>query len=180
MPDENEGDKPEEKPDGDKPEEKPESKPDGDKPEDKDAEIEKWKNLARKHEDRAKTNSGAAKELEELKQRTMTDQEKAVEAAKAEGRLEALKVTGARLVDAEVRAAAAGRKVDVAALLDGLDRSRFIGDDGEPDTDAIKAWVEKVAPEAASGKPDLGQGSRGNGKGGGTDMNTLIRERMRR
>jgi hypothetical protein len=109
----------------------------------------------------------------------MTDQEKAVEAAKAEARSEALKTVGVRLVDAEVKAACAGRKVDVAALLEGLDRTKFLTDDGEPDSDAIEKWVDKVAPSKA-GPLDLGQGARGRNGSGGSDMNALIRERMRR
>lgn len=130
------------------------------------AEVEKWKQLARKHEDRAKANSGAARELEQLRQQSMTDQEKAVAVARNEGRAEALREAATALVDAEVRIAAAGRQIDVAALLEGLDRTRFVDDDGRPKSDAIKAWIEKVAPAAettstTSPAYDLGQGARG-------------------
>src|SRR5215211_6920708 len=45
-----------------------------------------WKAKAREWEKRAKVNSGAAAELAKVKAAAMTDQEKAVEAAKAEGR----------------------------------------------------------------------------------------------
>lgn len=131
------------------------------------AEIAKWKELARKHEDRAKANAGAAKELEQLRQQSMTDQEKAVAQAvanaTAETRTAVLREVGSTMVDAEVRAAAAGRSVDVDALLDGLDRGRFIGDDGQPDRKLIGSWIDRVAPSASppSGFPDLGQGVRG-------------------
>lgn len=154
------------------------SKGKGDPP-DPAADAEKWKTQSRKWEDRAKANASAAKELAALKASTMTDQEKAVEAAKAEARSEALKTVGVRLVDAEVKAACAGRKVDVSALLEGLDRTKFLTDDGEPDSDAIAKWVDKVAPSKA-GPLDLGQGARGRNGSGGSDMNTLIRDRMRR
>lgn len=128
-------------------------------------EIAKWKELARKHEDRAKSNADAAKELDKLRQQTMSDVEKAAVLAKAEGRTEALREVGTKLVDAEVRAAAAGRNVDVDALLEGLDRSRFLDDDGDPDVKAIAAWVDRIAPQPDpdSGRPhafDLGQGVR--------------------
>lgn len=128
-------------------------------------EIEKWKNLARKHEDRAKSNDRAAKELEALKQQTMTDVEKAAAQARSEGRTEALIEVGAKLVDAEVRAAAAGRPVDVDALLEGLDRSRFLDDNGDANQTAIAAWVDRVAPKpdedtATTRSFDLGQGHR--------------------
>lgn len=130
---------------------------------------------ARKWEDRAKANGAAAKELEELRLKSMNETEKAVASAKSEGRKEALVAMGARLVDAEVKAAAAGRNVNVDVLLEGLDRSRFLGDDGEPDAKAIKAWVEKLAPAGQRpGFPDLGQGARG-APTGADDMNALLR-----
>lgn len=129
-----------------------------------------WKAEARKWEDRAKAaatkataNAAAAKELEQVKQASMSDIEKAVAVARTEATTEALRTVGARLVDAEVRVAAAGRTVDVDALLEGLDRSRFVGDDGEPDRKAIAAWVDRIAPKPAEGAPafpDLGQGAR--------------------
>ena len=129
------------------------------------ADVEKWKALARKNEERAKANAAAAKELEEVKKQNMTDTEKAVAEAKAAGRAEALKETGASLVEAEIKAAATGRGIDIDALLEGVDRSRFISEDGKADTAAVTAWVDKVAPQVADdGKPeipDLGQGALG-------------------
>lgn len=106
-----------------------------------EAEVEKWKALAKKHEDRAKGNAAKARELEE-----------------------ALVEVGSRLVDAEFRVVTAGRGLDVDALLDGLDRSKFLTDTGEPDGDAVKSWVDRIMP--ASTEPqaplsaiDLGQGN---------------------
>lgn len=127
------------------------------------AEVEKWKTQSRKHEDRAKANASAAKELEQFKQASMSDQEKAVEQARAEARLSTLQEVGSKVVDAEVRAAVAGRNVDADALLEGLDRMKFIGEDGEPDRDAITAWVDRIAPKPEEGFPDLGQGVRNTG-----------------
>jgi hypothetical protein len=123
------------------------------------AEAERWKGLARKHEDRAKANATAARELDDARKQSMTDVERAVAEARIEARRETLVETGARLVDAEVRAAAAGRAVDVTALLEATDRQRFIGEDGEPDTKAIRTWVERIAPKT-NALPDLGQGTR--------------------
>lgn len=130
------------------------------------AEVEKWKGLSRKHEAKAKENADAAKQLDELRAQSMTDTEKAIAEARAAADRDAAVRYGARLVDAEVRAAAAGRPIDVAALLEGLDRSRFLDDDGEPDVKAIGAWVDRIAPAAETPSParvDLGQGARGNG-----------------
>lgn len=130
------------------------------------AEVEKWKQLARKHEDRAKANAAAAKERDEIKQASMSEQEKAVAEAVSKARAETLAEVGSALVDAEFKAAAAGRSIDVAALLEGLDRSRFVTEDGQADTEAITTWIDRIAPAeekepARPGFPDLGQGQRG-------------------
>ena len=93
----------------------------------------------------------------------MNDTDKAVAKAKAEARAEALReVAGERALD-KIRAAAAGRSVDVDALLEGIDPAKFLDDDGEPDTKAITAWVDRVAPAGdgkSTGRRDLGLGAR--------------------
>jgi hypothetical protein len=158
------------------PEGTPDPAPAGDTP-DLAAELEKWKGLARKHETRAKENATAATELEKLRQASMSDTEKAVALAVEQTKHETLKLVGGRLVDAEVRTVLAGRGVDADALLDGLDRSRFLGDDGEPDTAGIAAWVERIAPKRDASGFDIGQGARGNGNGT-TDLAGDAFERM--
>jgi hypothetical protein len=141
------------------------------------AELDKWKGLARKHEDRAKANAAAAKERDEIRQASMTEQERAVAEATAAARAEVLAEVGSTLVDAEVKTAAAnlaaaGRAVDAEALLEGdaLNRAAFLGEDGRPDTTKIAAWLDNVAPKATEPDqqqptapvwPDLGQGQRG-------------------
>lgn len=125
------------------------------------AEAEKWQGLARKHEERAKANAAAARERDELKRSTMTEVERAVDEAKAAARAEVMREVAADRVDDAVRVAAAGRSVDVEALLEGLDRAKFAGDDGQPDRKAITEWLDKVAPAGRPGGPDLGQGARG-------------------
>lgn len=126
------------------------------------AEIEKWKKLSRKHEDQAKANAAAAKELETLRQKSMTDQEKAVDDAKTSTRQETLREVGGKLAEASIRVAAAGRNVDVDALVEGIDATKFLDDNGDPDTKAITAWVDRVAPvgDGKPGKRDLGLGAR--------------------
>jgi hypothetical protein len=128
------------------------------------AEAEKWQALARKHEDRAKSNATAAKELERYQQQSMTEQERAVAEARAEARSEALREAGKDRVDDAVRLAAKGRHDDPDALLVGLDRAAFLDEDGRPDTQAITAWMDRVAPERepAPEAPtfDFGQGTR--------------------
>lgn len=125
------------------------------------AELSKWKAQSRKHEERSKANATAAAELEQLRAQSMTDQEKAVEQARAEARAEALQEAGrGRAVDA-IRAAAAGRPVDVEALIEAVDTTQFLGETGEPDRAAIDAWVSRVAPERNAETRDFGQGARG-------------------
>lgn len=117
-----------------------------------------------KWEKRAKTNAEAAQELERIQREALPEQERLVAEAEARGTAAAAAKFAARIVDAEVKAAAAGRPVDVDALLEGLDRTRFLTDEGEPDTAAIAAWVDRIAPApdpAAPQQVDLGQGARG-------------------
>jgi hypothetical protein len=137
------------------------------------AEVEKWKALARKHEDKAKANATAAKELDSLKQQTMTELEKAVATARTEARAEALREVGATRVDDALRVALAGRPVDVDALLDGLDRTRFLDTEGQPDRDAIASWVDRIAPaqDPTTSVVDLGQGNRGGAAGSDMALN---------
>lgn len=139
--------------------------------------------------DADKARKAAEAELEKLRADAMSDNEKAIAAAKAEGRTEALRETGAKLVEAEVRAATAGRGVDTDALLEGLDRSKFLGEDGDPDRDAIVAWVDRVAPttnddgapndrDGFPAVPNLGQGTRTDAPALGSDPLTQTLERM--
>lgn len=134
-------------------------------------ELEKWKALSKKNEQRAAANATAAKELEKLKQSTMNETEKAVAQAKADARAETLREVGGKLAEASIRVAAAGRNVDVDALIEGIDASKFLDAEGDPDTKAISAWVDKVAPASDSTvtpKRDLGLGARSGSQGAAT------------
>lgn len=126
------------------------------------AEVDKWKAQARKHEERAKLNATAARELESVKLAALSDQEKAVELARQQARGEAFEKLGGQLVDMAVKAAVAGRNINADALLDGLDRRRFLTEDGLVDEEALAGWVDRIAPKADPNVfPDLGQGTRG-------------------
>lgn len=133
------------------------------------AEAEKAKALQRKWEDRAKQNSNAAKELEDLRKQSMTEQERAVAEAVAQARTQTLAEVGSHLAAAEVRVAAAGRLDDdqLNTLIDSIDLPRFLNEDGTVDTGKVKALVDGIAPAATDQAPpdpfkglDLGQGSR--------------------
>lgn len=146
------------------------------------AEAAKWRDLARKHEERAKTNATAAKELEQVRQQSMSEQEKAVAQAKADGLAEGLVAGAARLAAAEIRAAAAGRMTSeqLGALLEGLNLAAFIDAAGEVDQAKVARFVDGIAPEAEEkdtrqGFPDLGQGARGSA-GAALNGDPLLRD----
>lgn len=127
------------------------------------AEVEKWKALAQKHEQRAKSNAEKAKGYDELKASQMTEQEKAVEAAKAEARTEAIAEVAPRLVAAEFRAALAGRRTaeQVAELIEDLDLSKYLTD-GDVDTERVAKKADLLAPPGEERKtaPSFGGGAR--------------------
>lgn len=132
-----------------------------------------WKSQARKHEGRVKgmadydTLKSTAEQYAKLVEASKTDAEKAIDAAKADARSEVLREVGSRLVDAEITAASAGRMTDNmrTALLQGLDRNRFLTDSGEVDSEKVKTFVDGIVPANATpatvAPVDLGQGKRG-------------------
>jgi hypothetical protein len=97
-----------------------------------------------------------------LQQQHMIDDEKALQAARDQGRAEAFKAAGLRIAAAEFRAVAAGKLADPAAALEVLDLSRFVSDEGEVDSADLTAVVAKLA---AALRPDRG----GQGKRAGSD-----------
>lgn len=104
-------------------------------------------------------------ELDKIKAASMSDTEKAIADATAKVRAEVMAEVGSTLVDAEFRAASAGFTLDVDALLESLDRSKFMGDDGKPDKARIGEFVSKLAPARRSAATDTGQGARKDGTG---------------
>lgn len=128
------------------------------------AEIDKWKNLSRKHEEKSKANAKAQQELERLRQESMTEQERAVEAAKVQARSEVLAELGSARVGDAFRVAAAGRNIDIDTLLEGVNLAGFMDEAGNPDTVKVGDWVERIAPKpepsTTPSVPDLGQGTR--------------------
>lgn len=133
------------------------------------AELAKWKAQSRKHEDRAKANAAAARELDELRAKHMTEQERAVHEARAEARREALAEASSKLVAAELRARAAGRMnaEQLEVLLGAVDTRTFTTDTGDVDVERVAAYIDGIAPAPIDtppptpGFPDLGQGNRG-------------------
>lgn len=144
--------------------ETPKPTPPADPPVDLVAEVEKWKNLSRKNEDRAKENSEAAKRLAEIEESQKTEQQKLVDAKAA-----------AEKVAAETATELARMK---AAVKHGLseDDLDLLGS-GTPEE--IEARAERLAarlkgttppaPETPKAPPSDAQGAVGAGVHGESD-----------
>lgn len=122
-------------------------------------------------------------ERDELKAKTQTEQEKALEDARKAGAAEANLAANRRIVKSELRAACAGKVTDpedAVALLGDLDR--FIVK-GEPDLKAISSAIDdlvKAKPylaAAGKAKPLPGGGAT---QSSGLSLNDDIRRKIRR
>lgn len=141
------------------------------------AEAEKYKALSRKHEGRAKENATAAKERDELRKQSMSDQERAVEEASAKARTEERVRLAGKLARQGFLAAAAGRMPNAAGVADDLNLSKYVGEDGEIDEKGLAELVDRLAPAKPEAKADpepeskpkngrgFDQGARGTGAG---------------
>lgn len=158
--------------------------PDDDKDDEKPPETPKetdWKAEARKWQDRARANNGAAKELDELKKKGMSDFERQLEEAKQATRTETLAEVGQSRAEDAIRFSIGDRLPadDLDELLDNLNLAKFLTEDGKVDRAKVATYVARVAP-ANNGKPfpDLGQGPRtGKGGGSGSFLADAIRKR---
>lgn len=117
--------------------------------------IESERKAARAAERKAKE---LEKRLAEIESANQTESEKAIAAARAEGRTEALSVANTRIVSAEIKSAASGvlANPDLAVRL--IDASQFeVDEDGNVDTRAIAAEVQRLVKDepylAAGAKP---------------------------
>lgn len=121
-----------------------------------------WKAEARKWEQRAKENNQKANEFDKQRKAAMTDAERAAAEAEERGRTAATSEFGKRLARSEFDALAGRRNADfdTASTFEWLDLAKFVGEDGEPDTKAIQAAVERLVPEPAGGPPSFDGGSR--------------------
>mgnify|MGYP001288642095 FL=1 len=124
------------------------------------SEVEKWKSLSRKNEQQAKANAQAAKELEELKKSQLSETERLIESTKDETRLAVRMEFAEKLVDAELKSNLTGRVLEGNALLE-FNKTSFIDDEGNVDSEAIQTWVDEHSTKTDAPKPDLGQGARG-------------------
>jgi hypothetical protein len=131
------------------------------------AEVDKWKALSRTNEKRW---NEASTELDTFRQSQMTEQEKAIEAAKTEARNAALSEVGTSLVEAEIRAQAASAGVTVPT--EYLDLNRFLGENGRADADKVKSFISSLPKPTASPEFPQLMGA-GHHKAGGNDISTM-------
>lgn len=112
------------------------------------AEIRK----ARREAAKARVDAKAARST------ALSEQERAIEAAKAE----VAATYGKRLVAAELRGALTGvlKPEEVDDLIDDLNLSKFVDDEGEVDRDAVKALVRRLTGRRAA-RADVGHGANG-------------------
>lgn len=127
------------------------TEPDTGAEKDWEAEAEKWKSLARKHEGNARTNADAAKRLAAIEEQNKTELERAVDKAAQEARAQYATVANARLIRSEVKAAAAALgfhdPADAAVQLRDSFGDIPVSEDGDVDEKAVKALIEKLASE---------------------------------
>lgn len=132
------------------------------------AEAEKHKALSRKHEDRAKANAQAAKELAELKKSGMSEAEQKAEEAAATARAEERTKFASRLARQGFLAAAAGRIENAGTVADDINLAKYVGEDGEIDEKGLAELVDRLAPKKPAGSGGDGrgfdQGARGTGQ----------------
>jgi hypothetical protein len=123
-----------------------------------------------------KVNRDLERKLEQARTASMNETEKAVHEAEQRGRTAANQEFGQRLATSEFNALAARRNPEfkTADVLEYVDMSKMVGEDGEPDMKALTAAVTRLVPEAKSGSPDFGGGTRTPGTPP-KDMNNLIR-----
>jgi hypothetical protein len=142
--------------------------------------LEKERADRKAFEKDAKRVKGLEAELAKIREANQSESEKAIakarEEAAAQARGEVLTTVGQRLVKAEFKAEAAGKVKDLDGLLEDLNLAKFVTDDGEPDSKAIKAAVARYAKAApAESTPPFNGGPRKTAET--TDMNSLIRQR---
>lgn len=115
-----------------------------------------WKWYAQQHETRnkdlLKITGGKYGEdlkaemdaLEKLRDKDRTDGEKAVEAAKRSGRTEG--AAGAVRLALELALGHDPEKNNLSTLIDALDLTKVLTDDGQVDADKVRALVKQIAP----------------------------------
>jgi hypothetical protein len=114
---------------------------------------------------RAKANEAAAARLAEIELASASDLDRAVAKAEADTRAQVAAEYGTRLARGIMLAGLSARipAADADAILDDLNLTRYVLDDGTVDETAITATINRLAPPPVPPRIDLGQGGRGEG-----------------
>ena len=112
-------------------------------------------------------------EIENVRKSSLTEAERAVVEAEQRGRMAVLSEMGKRLARTQFEAAAARRNTsyDVTSALEYVDLTRFVGEDGEPDSKAIAAAVERLVPAAGQEQTPVPSFDGGTRSGGSIPLN---------
>ncbi|MEV0823845.1 hypothetical protein [Nonomuraea rubra] len=138
-------------------------------------EVAKWRTMSRKHEANAKATS---KQLEELQAANLSDAEKAIAEARAEGERTAVTKLSTRLASAELTAEAAKAGAQLPDV-EFINFGKFVGTDGDVDADAVKAFVKSLPK--VGGKPKFDPDALGgSGDGSGSKVRQLTRDDLKR
>jgi hypothetical protein len=108
-----------------------------------------------------KTYTQASKELDEVRKSQLSETERLIEQTKDETRRAVRLEFAEKLVEAELKSSLKGRTLEGDSILT-FDKTAFIDDSGDIDSEAIATWVEAHSTHPDAPKPDLGQGARGN------------------
>lgn len=107
-----------------------------------------------------KTYTQASKELDEVRKSQLSETERLIEQTKEDTKRAVRLEFAEKLVEAELKTALKGRVLTGDSILE-FNKTAFIDDSGDIDSDAIATWVEAHSTQTETPKPDLGQGARG-------------------
>lgn len=133
-----------------------------------DQQAEYWRHKARKHERRAdatKDYDAVVAERDALKSKHQTAEEKALDEARQQARIEGENIGADRYLGAAVRGEIRGSNPSmtanqVDALMQVIDPRKLLNDKGDIDTSKIAAAVAGLAPQTPTSQPQLHQGGR--------------------
>jgi hypothetical protein len=108
-----------------------------------------------------RTYTQASKELDEVRRSQLSETERLIEQTKDDTRKAVRLEFAEKLVEAELKSSLKGKTLEGDAIL-SFDRTAFINDSGDINSEAIATWVEAHSTHYEAPKPDLGQGPRGN------------------
>lgn len=100
--------------------------------------------------------------LDDIEAQSKTDLEKAVDAAKAEARAEALREGGVKTVRGILRAGMQAAKVeDIDDRIDDMNLAKFLDDNGDVNQEAIDKALARIVPAKPAAPSADSQGDRG-------------------